>query len=246
MSVEFLGVHALLLSPQTQTLHLTFVMDIATRHARCDNKYDPALRVIERPLGILYGHWRRPISQTHIESWHEPGLAKPLARATFSRTDYHTNASLEKIFSASIFFFNWISSSCCTVPHTLMPPWWSPSPLAFHTGRVYYFNHITNASQWERPTGPGDGKGEPEKVRCSHLLVKHNQSRRPSSWREEHITRTKGEALELIQREWVQPLADVIVASCHVMKHSFNFSQYHYYPLLYESVISIHDHNIYI
>lgn len=36
-------------------------------------------------------------------------------------------------------------------------------------------------------------------VRCSHLLVKHNQSRRPSSWREQNITRTKDEALELIQ-----------------------------------------------
>ncbi|KFP25180.1 Peptidyl-prolyl cis-trans isomerase NIMA-interacting 1, partial [Colius striatus] len=73
-------------------------------------------------------------------------------------------------------------------------------------GRVYYFNHITNASQWERPSGgrhgPGDPSplppGEPSRVRCSHLLVKHNQSRRPSSWRQEKITRTKDEALELI------------------------------------------------
>ncbi|KAM6229504.1 peptidyl-prolyl cis-trans isomerase NIMA-interacting 1 isoform 1-T1 [Spheniscus humboldti] len=66
-------------------------------------------------------------------------------------------------------------------------------------GRVYYFNHITNASQWERPSGSGkNGQGEPSKVRCSHLLVKHNQSRRPSSWRQEKITRTKDEALELI------------------------------------------------
>uniref|UniRef100_A0AAQ4PF87 Peptidyl-prolyl cis-trans isomerase n=1 Tax=Gasterosteus aculeatus aculeatus TaxID=481459 RepID=A0AAQ4PF87_GASAC len=66
------------------------------------------------------------------------------------------------------------------------------------SGKVYYFNHITNASQWERPVG--DGRGEPEKVRCSHLLVKHSQSRRPSSWREQNITRTKDEALELIQK----------------------------------------------
>ncbi|NXL92107.1 PIN1 isomerase, partial [Alectura lathami] len=67
------------------------------------------------------------------------------------------------------------------------------------TGRVYYFNHITNASQWERPSGSSkNGQGEPSRVRCSHLLVKHNQSRRPSSWRQEKITRTKDEALELI------------------------------------------------
>ncbi|XP_010017017.1 PREDICTED: peptidyl-prolyl cis-trans isomerase NIMA-interacting 1, partial [Nestor notabilis] len=38
----------------------------------------------------------------------------------------------------------------------------------------------------------------PSKVRCSHLLVKHNQSRRPSSWRQDKITRTKDEALVLI------------------------------------------------
>ncbi|XP_056426636.1 peptidyl-prolyl cis-trans isomerase NIMA-interacting 1 isoform X2 [Hyla sarda] len=58
---------------------------------------------------------------------------------------------------------------------------------------------MTNASQWERPSGSGkNGQGEPAKVRCSHLLVKHNQSRRPSSWRQDKITRTKDEALELI------------------------------------------------
>lgn len=66
------------------------------------------------------------------------------------------------------------------------------------SGRVYYFNHITNASQWERPSASADGVGEVEKVRCSHLLVKHRESRRPSSWREENITRPKEEALELI------------------------------------------------
>ncbi|NXB41808.1 PIN1 isomerase, partial [Leucopsar rothschildi] len=64
------------------------------------------------------------------------------------------------------------------------------------TGRVYYFNHLTNASQWERPSGAG--RAEPCRVRCSHLLVKHSQSRRPSSWRQERITRTKEEALQLV------------------------------------------------
>ena len=36
-------------------------------------------------------------------------------------------------------------------------------------------------------------------IRCSHLLVKHKDSRHPSSWREKNITRTKEEALELIK-----------------------------------------------
>lgn len=86
------------------------------------------------------------------------------------------------------------------VPNVVLREVFVLTPALFlSTGRVYYFNHITNASQWERPSGSGkNGQGEPSKVRCSHLLVKHNQSRRPSSWRQEKITRTKDEALELI------------------------------------------------
>ncbi|XP_017539664.1 peptidyl-prolyl cis-trans isomerase NIMA-interacting 1 [Pygocentrus nattereri] len=80
-----------------------------------------------------------------------------------------------------------------------LPSGWEKR-MSRSSGRVYYFNHITNASQWERPSGAGDGAGAVDKVRCSHLLVKHNQSRRPSSWREENITRSKEEALQLIQK----------------------------------------------
>ena len=40
---------------------------------------------------------------------------------------------------------------------------------------------------------------KPDQVRATHLLVKHNESRRPSSWREEKITRTKEEAKALIE-----------------------------------------------
>jgi peptidyl-prolyl cis-trans isomerase NIMA-interacting 1 len=40
---------------------------------------------------------------------------------------------------------------------------------------------------------------KPEKVCASHLLVKHAQSRRPSSWKQNVITRTPEEALEMIQ-----------------------------------------------
>ncbi|CAJ0953515.1 unnamed protein product [Ranitomeya imitator] len=79
-----------------------------------------------------------------------------------------------------------------------LPSGWEKR-MSRSSGRVYYFNHMTNASQWERPSAAGkNGQGEPAKVRCSHLLVKHNQSRRPSSWRQERITRTKDEALEMI------------------------------------------------
>jgi len=43
-----------------------------------------------------------------------------------------------------------------------------------------------------------EGDDQLEKVHCSHLLVKHAGSRRPSSWRTEKITRSIEEALELL------------------------------------------------
>lgn len=36
------------------------------------------------------------------------------------------------------------------------------------------------------------------KIRCAHLLVKHRDSRRASSWREAQITRSKEEARSII------------------------------------------------
>nr|ALS04497.1 peptidyl-prolyl cis-trans isomerase NIMA-interacting 1 [Acartia pacifica] len=61
------------------------------------------------------------------------------------------------------------------------------------TGQVYFLNKHTNQSQWDKPTEPAVSQ-----VRASHLLVKHKDSRRPSSWREENITRTRDEALEIL------------------------------------------------
>ena len=62
------------------------------------------------------------------------------------------------------------------------------------TGKAYYFNPSTNESQWEKPVG-----GNADQVRASHLLVKHTGSRRPSSWKQEVITRSKDEALEILK-----------------------------------------------
>jgi len=42
-------------------------------------------------------------------------------------------------------------------------------------------------------------KNEPTTVRCRHILVKHRDSRRPSSWKQETITRTKEDAAEMIK-----------------------------------------------
>ena len=67
------------------------------------------------------------------------------------------------------------------------------------TGKTYYYNTVTQESQWEMPTEPASSDSEPSKVRASHLLVKHNQSRRPASWRSETITRSKEEALGILE-----------------------------------------------
>lgn len=64
----------------------------------------------------------------------------------------------------------------------------------------YYFNTVSKESRWEAPNGGAAAAEETDqRVRASHLLVKTRESRRPSSWREENISRTKEEALEILQ-----------------------------------------------
>jgi len=72
------------------------------------------------------------------------------------------------------------------------------------SGQTYYLNLLTKESQWSVPTKPASENtasinSGPEQVQCSHLLVKHEKSRRPSSWREERITRSKSEAIDIIK-----------------------------------------------
>ncbi|XP_047104282.1 peptidyl-prolyl cis-trans isomerase NIMA-interacting 1-like [Schistocerca piceifrons] len=81
-----------------------------------------------------------------------------------------------------------------------LPPGWGKR-LSKKYGQYYYYNKYTNESQWNppsRPAAPVPSSG-PEEVECSHLLVKHNNSRRPSSWRKKNITRSKKHALRLIR-----------------------------------------------
>jgi|ERR1712136_153034 len=70
------------------------------------------------------------------------------------------------------------------------------------SGKAYYMNKYTQKSQWDRPTEPAKkpaDKPKAEQVRCYHLLVKHKDVRRPSSWREAVITRTKDEATSIVK-----------------------------------------------
>ncbi|CAG0918296.1 unnamed protein product [Notodromas monacha] len=79
----------------------------------------------------------------------------------------------------------------------VLPPGWEKR-VSRSTGQTYYLNTYTKDSQWDAPTEAAKQPSS-EKVQCSHLLVKHRDSRRPSSWKEENITRTRDEALELIK-----------------------------------------------
>ncbi|KAK2624816.1 hypothetical protein QTJ16_006009 [Diplocarpon rosae] len=86
----------------------------------------------------------------------------------------------------------------------------------------YYFNEFEKQSRWEPPPGTDTEKlksymaehhsapqitaestlnghvNPPGKIRAGHLLVKHKDSRRPSSWREAEIKRSKDDAMSII------------------------------------------------
>ena len=85
-------------------------------------------------------------------------------------------------------------------------------------GLPYYFNPTASDSRWEPPEGSNvemlkaymaqhhssanvrvNEKATDGKIRAAHLLVKHRDSRRPSSWKETYITRTKEEAIEMLK-----------------------------------------------
>jgi hypothetical protein len=58
------------------------------------------------------------------------------------------------------------------------------------TGQPYYWHSATKTTQWNKPSLLSDSstssakKSKPNGVRASHLLIKHKQSRKPSSWKE--------------------------------------------------------------
>jgi len=75
------------------------------------------------------------------------------------------------------------------------------------TGKTYYFDPSTGKSQYDRPSNYKSKRPAPsaqkegKKMRLSHLLVKHEDSRRPASWRSpDGITRTREEARKKLQK----------------------------------------------
>ncbi|KAL1643888.1 peptidyl-prolyl cis-trans isomerase Pin1 [Diplodia intermedia] len=100
---------------------------------------------------------------------------------------------------------------------TGLPPGWEVR-TSKSKGLPYYFNTKTTESRWDSPEGTDPDKlklfmanyhstktgdavsgGSNDAIRAAHLLVKHEGSRRPSSWREAKITRTKDEAAEILK-----------------------------------------------
>ena len=74
-----------------------------------------------------------------------------------------------------------------------LPPGWE-TRVSSSTGRPYYVELATGLTTYELPSSAAAG-ARPASVRASHLLVKHAGSRRPASWREDPITRSKADAL---------------------------------------------------
>ncbi|EGV61409.1 peptidyl-prolyl cis-trans isomerase Pin1 [Yamadazyma tenuis] len=110
--------------------------------------------------------------------------------------------------------------------------------------REYYVNNVTGESSWEPPAGTDKQKldkyleefenngykplvNSNKQVRATHLLVKHNQSRRPKSWKSpDGITRSRDDAIRLIKqyREKVLkeniPLGDLAATESDCSSHS--------------------------
>jgi len=104
-------------------------------------------------------------------------------------------------------------------PQTGLPPDWTVR-WSKSKSLPYYFHSTTSTSQWEppsetntealksymaqhfssaplQPTSASTSQNA-GKIRCAHLLVKHRNSRRASSWKQAEITRSKEEAEEII------------------------------------------------
>jgi NIMA-interacting peptidyl-prolyl cis-trans isomerase 1 len=73
-----------------------------------------------------------------------------------------------------------------------LPPGWE-TRVSTSTGKAYFVELSTGNTQYAFPASAAGAR--PACVRASHLLVKHAGSRRPASWREDPITRSKADAL---------------------------------------------------
>lgn len=81
-------------------------------------------------------------------------------------------------------------------------PWGWQKRMSRTSGKPYYLNLFSKKSQWQAPSSPGwisptRSESEWPKVRCSHVLIRHKDSRRPFSWRGEKVERTLEDAIQM-------------------------------------------------
>jgi NIMA-interacting peptidyl-prolyl cis-trans isomerase 1 len=81
-------------------------------------------------------------------------------------------------------------------PESLESRWEPPEGADFEKLKVYMATNYTSSGINSKANGSG---ASGDKIRAAHLLVKHRDSRRPSSWRESKITRSKEEARQILQ-----------------------------------------------
>lgn len=73
--------------------------------------------------------------------------------------------------------------------------WEPPSGTDSDKLKEYMAKNYTQKNSADTQQGGTDNSG---KIRASHLLIKHKDSRRPSSWKEAEIKRSKEDAMSII------------------------------------------------
>eukprot|EP00931_Biecheleriopsis_adriatica_P012490 TRINITY_DN113648_c0_g1_i1.p1 TRINITY_DN113648_c0_g1~~TRINITY_DN113648_c0_g1_i1.p1 ORF type:complete len:182 (+),score=45.91 TRINITY_DN113648_c0_g1_i1:65-610(+) len=96
-----------------------------------------------------------------------------------------------------------------------LPAPWKRAESKKSPGKFYYYNKETGEKSWQPPTRkrPAESaeSGAPSRKRVNpgddkpchalHLLVKHEGSRNPTSWRDPKITITKDEARKIVKEQ---------------------------------------------
>ena len=143
-----------------------------------------------------------------------------------------TDSSIQhrkKVCSAQILFSSSITLLTNKIPPedltmsltTGLPPNWTIKVSKTHD-KEYFLNQATKESSWDPPYGTDtdalkdylrkfkeNGRkpviNKDGKIRASHILTKHKNSRNPKSWRNPEITITREEAIQ-ISREHLSKL----------------------------------------
>ncbi|KAK9841327.1 hypothetical protein WJX74_003968 [Apatococcus lobatus] len=74
-------------------------------------------------------------------------------------------------------------------------PAWLRNGSVFYCGSPNKRNFTVQCSDSVQATNASESASD--EVRASHILIKHRDSRNPSSWKEAHITRSKDEAIHV-------------------------------------------------